>query len=70
MLVSRICEPGGGQTEHKAHRGQGMVLRITTVVFRDIEELPVDVQVMIAPGKMGIPCQPAAMAAVALDRGG
>jgi len=47
-----------------------MVLRITTVVFRDIEELPVDVQVMIAPGKMGIPCQPAAMAAVALDRGG
>lgn len=31
-----------------------MVSRITTVAFRGIEALPVDVQVMIAPGKMGM----------------
>lgn len=31
-----------------------MISRITTVAFSGIEALPVDVQVMIAPGKMGI----------------
>jgi len=31
-----------------------MVSRMTTVAFRGIDALPVDVQVMIAPGKMGM----------------
>lgn len=31
-----------------------MVSRVRTVAFQGIEALPVDVQVMIAPGKMNI----------------
>lgn len=31
-----------------------MVARVRTVAFQGIEAVPVDVQVMIAPGKVGI----------------
>jgi len=31
-----------------------MVSRVRTVAFQGIEAVPVDVQVMIAPGKMGM----------------
>ena len=31
-----------------------MVSRVSTVAFEGIEAVPVDVQVMVAPGKMGI----------------
>lgn len=31
-----------------------MVSRVSTVAFQGIEAVPVDVQVMVAPGKMGI----------------
>ena len=31
-----------------------MVARVKTVAFQGIEAIPVDVQVMVAPGKMGI----------------
>jgi len=34
--------------------GQGMVARVSTVAFQGIEGVPVEVQVMVAPGKMGI----------------
>src|ERR1700744_6217427 len=33
---------------------QNMVARVRTVAFQGIEAVPVDVQVMIAPGKVGI----------------
>ncbi|EJF91102.1 YifB family Mg chelatase-like AAA ATPase [Bartonella tamiae] len=45
-----------------------MVARITTVAFRGVEALPVDVQVMIAPGKMGISIVGLADKAVAESR--
>lgn len=32
----------------------GMVARVNTVAFQGIEGLPVDVQVMVAPGKLGM----------------
>lgn len=32
----------------------GMVSRVRTVAFQGIEAVPVDVQVMIAPGKVGM----------------
>ena len=35
-------------------RGVGMVSRVATVAFQGIEAVPVDVQVMIAPGKMAM----------------
>ena len=31
-----------------------MVTRVATVAFQGIEAVPVDVQVMVAPGKVGI----------------
>ena len=31
-----------------------MVSRVKTVAFQGIEAIPVDVQVMVAPGKVGI----------------
>lgn len=31
-----------------------MVARVGTVAFQGIEAVPVDVQVMVAPGKMGM----------------
>ncbi len=34
--------------------GGKMVARVRTVAFQGIEAVPVDVQVMIAPGKVGI----------------
>ncbi|RWE31166.1 MAG: hypothetical protein EOS78_26675 [Mesorhizobium sp.] len=34
--------------------GKKMVARVRTVAFQGIEAVPVDVQVMIAPGKVGI----------------
>jgi magnesium chelatase family protein len=34
--------------------GTGMVARVSTVAFQGIEGVPVDVQVMVAPGKVGI----------------
>lgn len=36
--------------------GEGMVMvaRVSTVAFQGIEGLPVDVQVMVAPGKVGM----------------
>lgn len=45
-----------------------MVARITTVAFNGIEALPVDVQVMIAPGKMGMSIVGLADKAVAESR--
>ncbi|WP_182417849.1 YifB family Mg chelatase-like AAA ATPase [Bartonella sp. HY038] len=45
-----------------------MVARITTVAFRGIDALPVDVQVMIAPGKMGMSIVGLADKAVAESR--
>lgn len=45
-----------------------MVARITTVAFSGIEALPVDVQVMIAPGKMGMSIVGLADKAVAESR--
>src|SRR5689334_10864887 len=35
-------------------RGGKMVARVRTVAFQGIEAVPVDVQVMIAPGKVGM----------------
>jgi len=34
--------------------GDGMVARVRTVAFQGIEAVPVDVQVMVAPGKVGM----------------
>lgn len=31
-----------------------MVARVTTIAFRGLEAIPVDVQVMIAPGRIGM----------------
>lgn len=31
-----------------------MIARVTTVAFEGIEAIPVDVQVMVAPGKVGM----------------
>lgn len=31
-----------------------MIARVTTVAFEGIEAIPVDVQIMVAPGKVGI----------------
>lgn len=45
-----------------------MVARVTTVAFNGIEALPVDVQVMIAPGKMGMSIVGLADKAVAESR--
>lgn len=45
-----------------------MVARITTVAFSGVEALPVDVQVMIAPGKMGMSIVGLADKAVAESR--
>jgi len=45
-----------------------MVARITTVAFSGIEALPVDVQVMIANGKMGMSIVGLADKAVAESR--
>lgn len=42
---------GLGQTQI---RGQDMVARVRTVAFQGIEAVPVDVQVMIAPGKVNM----------------
>ena len=46
-----------------------MVARITTVAFSGIDALPVDVQVMIANGKMGMSIVGLADKAVAESRG-
>lgn len=45
-----------------------MVSRVTTVAFRGIDALPVDVQVMVAPGKMGMSIVGLADKAVAESR--
>ena len=37
-----------------ARLGGGMISRVSTVAFQGIEAVPVDVQVMIAPGKVGM----------------
>ncbi|GAA5655001.1 hypothetical protein Brsp06_01361 [Brucella sp. NBRC 13694] len=37
----------------RGERGH-MVARVGTVAFQGIEAVPVDVQVMVAPGKMGM----------------
>ena len=45
-----------------------MVSRVTTIAFEGIEAIPVDVQVMVAPGKMGIQIVGLADKAVAESR--
>ena len=56
MLVS----PHAGRTGEKflasgcMGKGSSMVARVSTVAFQGIEAVPVDVQVMIAPGKAGM----------------
>ena len=45
-----------------------MVSRVTTVAFEGIEAVPVDVQVMIAPGKVGMQIVGLADKAVAESR--
>lgn len=47
--------PGEGLSAGRSQRtGRAMVSRVSTVAFEGIEAVPVDVQVMIAPGKMNI----------------
>lgn len=45
-----------GHKALKARRfaGQAMVARVNTVAFQGIEGVPVEVQVMVAPGRVGI----------------
>jgi hypothetical protein len=45
---------GGGLPACLAARGAIMVARVSTVAFQGIEGVPVDVQVMVAPGKVGM----------------
>jgi hypothetical protein len=45
---------GGGLSACLAARGAIMVARVSTVAFQGIEGVPVDVQVMVAPGKVGM----------------
>ena len=45
-----------------------MVSRVTTIAFEGIEAIPVDVQVMVSPGKMGIQIVGLADKAVAASR--
>ena len=45
----------GNRVARTAELGEAaMVSRVSTVAFEGIEAVPVDVQVMVAPGKMGI----------------
>jgi len=48
--------------------GAGMVSRVTTIAFVGIEAVPVDVQVMVAPGKVGMQIVGLADKAVAESR--
>ena len=52
----------------KQGQGGSMVSRVTTVAFEGIEAVPVDVQVMVAPGKVGIQIVGLADKAVAESR--
>lgn len=48
VLTAR-CTPA-----HDQEGMDGMVARVSTVAFEGIEAVPVDVQVMVAPGKVGM----------------
>src|SRR5690606_2703416 len=56
--VSCLSARGGLRSREQACRRRGgdknMVARVRTVAFQGIEAVPVDVQVMVAPGKVGM----------------
>jgi hypothetical protein len=50
-MLSFAIFPQGSRGRREGAR---MVARVRTVAFQGIEAVPVDVQVMIAPGKVGM----------------
>ncbi len=45
---------GGRPALRAGKREEAMIARVTTVAFQGVEAVPVDVQVMVAPGKVGM----------------